>query len=46
MMTRVSPRSVPIHSPNSSAFEIVADRHTTLTDSGRWISTSSHTAPR
>ena len=44
--TRVGPRSVPIHSPNSSAFEIVADRHTTETASGRWMSTSSQTAPR
>ena len=46
MITRVSPRSVPIHSPNSSALEIVAERHTTPTLSGRWISTSSQTAPR
>ena len=43
---RVSPRSVAIHSPNSSAFEIVAERATTLTDAGRWIRTSSQTAPR
>ena len=46
MMTFVSPRRVPIHSPNSSALEMVADRHTTLTLRGRWISTSSQTAPR
>ena len=35
-----------IHSPNSSAFEIVAESATTLTEGGRWIRTSSHTAPR
>ena len=42
----VSPRTVASHSPNSSALETVADRETSATDSGRWMITSSHTAPR
>ena len=46
MITRVGPRNAPIHSPNSSALDTVADRQTTATDNGRWIRTSSHTPPR
>ena len=42
----VSPRTVSSHSPNSSAFETVAESETSATDSGRWMMTSSHTAPR
>ena len=42
----VSPRTVASHSPNSSALDTVADRETSATDSGRWMITSSHTAPR
>ncbi len=42
----VSPRTVASHSPNSSALDTVALRLTTATDSGRWMMTSSHTAPR
>ena len=42
----VSPRTVASHSPNSSALETVALSETTATLSGRWMITSSHTAPR
>ena len=42
----VSPRTVSSHSPNSSALDTVADSDTRDTDSGRWMMTSSHTAPR
>ena len=42
----VSPRTVSSHSPNSSALDTVADSDTRVTDSGRWMMTSSHTAPR
>ena len=45
-MVVVSPRTVASHSPNSSAFDTVADSETSDTDSGRWMITSSHTAPR
>lgn len=44
--TAVSPRTVSIQSPNSSALETVADRLTRRTSSGRCRMTSSHTAPR
>jgi hypothetical protein len=46
MITSVSPRSVFIHSANSSAFDTVAESETVSTSTGRWMSTSSHTAPR
>ena len=42
----VSPRTVASHSPNSSALDTVADSDTSATDSGRWMITSSQTAPR
>ncbi len=42
----VSPRTVSSQSPNSSALDTVADSDTSVTDSGRWMITSSHTAPR
>ncbi|CAM5664198.1 hypothetical protein SBADM41S_02178 [Streptomyces badius] len=45
-ITSVSPRTVSSQSPNSSALDTVADRETSVTDSGRWMITSSHTAPR
>jgi hypothetical protein len=45
-ITVVSPRTSPSHSPNSSALLTVADSAASLTDSGRWMMTSSHTAPR
>ena len=41
-----SPRTVSSHSPNSSALETVALSDTSATDSGRWMMTSSQTAPR
>ena len=44
--TRVCPRTVTSHSANSSALETVADRETSVTLAGRWMITSSHTAPR
>ena len=44
--TVVSPRTVWIHPPNSSALLTVADRLTSSTSSGRCRITSSHTAPR
>ena len=44
--TRVEPRTASSHCPNSSALEMVADREMTLTEAGRWMMTSSHTAPR
>ena len=45
-MTSVSPRTSPSQAPNSSALLTVADSDTTLTSGGRWMMTSSHTAPR
>ena len=45
-ITSVSPRTVSSQSPNSSAFDTVADSDTRVTDSGRWMITSSQTAPR
>jgi hypothetical protein len=44
--TATSPRTSPSHSPNSSALDTVADSETTRTSSGRWMITSSQTAPR
>jgi len=44
--TFVWPRTVTSHSPNSSALLTVADSETRVTHSGRWMITSSHTAPR
>ena len=46
MIAVVSPRTVRIQSANSSAFETVAERHTRSTVGGRWMITSSQTAPR
>ena len=37
--------AIPASPPNSSALLTVADRATSATDSGRWMMTSSHTAP-
>ena len=45
-MIEVSPRTVSSQAPNSSALLTVAESATTVTDSGRWMMTSSHTAPR
>ncbi len=45
-ITSVSPRTVSSQSPNSSAFDTVAERETKVTDSWRWMITSSQTAPR
>ena len=45
-ITSVSPRTVSSQSPNSSALLTVADSETSRTDSGRWMITSSQTAPR
>ena len=45
-ITSVSPRTVSSQSPNSSAFDTVALRETSRTVGGRWMMTSSHTAPR
>ncbi|COW83659.1 Uncharacterised protein [Mycobacterium tuberculosis] len=42
----VSPRTVWIQPPNSSALLTVADRLTTRTSSGSCRITSSHTGPR
>ena len=44
--TRVCPRTVTSQSPNSSALLTVADSETRVTDCGRWMITSSQTAPR
>ena len=44
--TVVWPRTVTSHSPNSSALLTVADSETRVTDCGRWMITSSQTAPR
>ena len=44
--TSVSPRTVTSQSANSSALLTVADSETSVTDGGRWMITSSHTAPR
>ena len=45
-ITSVSPRTACSQSPNSSAFDTVALSETIRTDCGRWMMTSSHTAPR
>ena len=45
-ITSVSPRTVSSQSPNSSAFDTVADSDTNRTLGARWMMTSSHTAPR
>jgi hypothetical protein len=45
-MTAVSPRTVSSQSPNSSALDTVADSDTSFARGGRWMMTSSHTAPR
>ena len=45
-MMSVSPRTVSSHAPNSSALETVALSETTCTSLGRWMMTSSQTAPR
>ena len=45
-ITVVSPRTVSIQAPNSSALLTVADRLTRRTASGRCRITSSQTAPR
>jgi hypothetical protein len=45
-IVEVSPRTVSSHSPNSSALDTVAESATRPTDSGRWMMTSSQTAPR
>ena len=45
-MTSVSPLTVSSQSPNSSAFDTVADNDTSRTDCGRWMMISSQTAPR
>ena len=45
-MVVVSPRTSASHSPNSSALETVALSEITDTLSGRWMITSSQTAPR
>jgi hypothetical protein len=45
-ITVVPPRTSASQSPNSSALLTVADSATSWTDSGRWMMTSSHTAPR
>jgi hypothetical protein len=42
----VWPRTVTSQSPNSSALLTVADSETRVTDCGRWMITSSQTAPR
>jgi hypothetical protein len=44
--TSVWPRTVTSQSANSSAFDTVADRETRVTEAGRWMMTSSQTAPR
>ncbi len=44
--TRVCPRTVTNQSANSSALLTVADNDTSWTRWGRWMITSSHTAPR
>ena len=45
-MTPVSPRTVTSQSANSSALLTVADSETSRTAAGRWMITSSQTAPR
>ena len=44
--TVVSPRTVVSQLANSSALDTVADSDTSVTLSGRWMITSSQTAPR
>jgi hypothetical protein len=46
MIASVSPRTVCIHAATSSAFETVADSATIAISAGRWMMTSSQTAPR
>ncbi len=45
-MTSVSPRTACSQSPNSSALDTVALSEIIRTLCGRWMMTSSHTAPR
>ena len=45
-MTSWLPRTSASQAPNSSALLTVAESETTWTSSGRWMMTSSHTAPR
>ena len=45
-MMSTPPRTSDSHAPNSSALLTVADSDTTCTSCGRWMMTSSHTAPR
>ena len=45
-IVEVSPRTSASQAPNSSALLTVAESETTWTSSGRWMMTSSHTAPR
>ncbi len=45
-ITSVSPRTACSQSPNSSAFDTVALSETIFTSGGRWMMTSSQTAPR
>ena len=45
-MTSVWPRTVSSQAPNSSALETVALSEATCTSLGRWMMTSSQTAPR
>ena len=40
------PRTSSSQSPNSSALLTVAESEISCTDGGRWMMTSSHTAPR
>ncbi len=44
--TSTSPRTSFSHAPNSSALLTVADSEATSTCGGRWMMTSSNTAPR
>jgi hypothetical protein len=46
MIASVSPRTVRIQAATSSAFDTVAERQIRSTSVGRWMITSSHTAPR
>ncbi len=46
MTAVVAPRTVWIHSANSSALDTVAERQTRSTSGGVWMMTSSHTGPR
>ena len=46
MIAAVLPRTVSIHAATSSAFDTVAERHTSVISDGRWTMTSSQTGPR